>query len=102
MTRVGVFGAGGRMGATVCAAVSADPELELVAAVDPAHAGERLEAGGLVAAAGPEAMAEAGAEVAVDFTVASAAAANAGLVRPQRRARSHRDDGPLARRCWPR
>jgi 4-hydroxy-tetrahydrodipicolinate reductase len=37
--RVGVFGAGGRMGATVCQAVAADPHLELVAAVDPLHAG---------------------------------------------------------------
>ena len=32
---VGVFGAGGRMGSTVCQAVQADPELNLVAAVDP-------------------------------------------------------------------
>lgn len=37
--RVGVFGAGGRMGSTVCAAVAADPGLDLVAAVDPHHAG---------------------------------------------------------------
>ncbi len=78
MTRVGVFGAAGRMGATVCAALKADPDLELVAAVDPAHSGEKLEPAGLVAAAGPEAMAEAGVQVAVDFTVAGAAAANAG------------------------
>ena len=35
MIRVGVFGAAGRMGATVCQAVPDDPELELVAAVDP-------------------------------------------------------------------
>ena len=35
MIRVGVFGAGGRMGTTVCQAVLDDPELELVAAVDP-------------------------------------------------------------------
>ncbi|MTA28688.1 MAG: 4-hydroxy-tetrahydrodipicolinate reductase, partial [Actinobacteria bacterium] len=33
--RVGVFGAGGRMGASVCDAVTADADLELVAAVDP-------------------------------------------------------------------
>ena len=33
--RVGVFGAAGRMGQTVCAAVAGDPDLELVAAVDP-------------------------------------------------------------------
>ena len=39
MTRVGVFGAGGRMGTTVCQAVLDAPGLELVAAVDPLHAG---------------------------------------------------------------
>ncbi len=38
--QVGVFGAAGRMGVTVCDAVGADPDLELVAVVDPAHAGE--------------------------------------------------------------
>jgi 4-hydroxy-tetrahydrodipicolinate reductase len=75
--RVGVFGAAGRMGTTVCEAVAADPALELVAVVDPARAGEKLEPSGLVAARGPEAMAEAGAEVAVDFTIAAAAHANA-------------------------
>ena len=77
MLRVGVFGAGGRMGTAVCAAVRADPELELVAAVDPAYAGTALEAAGLVAAPGPGALAEAGAEVAVDFTLAPAVAGNA-------------------------
>ena len=34
MTRVAVIGAAGRMGTAACAAVHADPELELVAAVD--------------------------------------------------------------------
>lgn len=63
------------MGATVCSAVANDPELELVAAVDPAHAGEVAE--GLTIAAGADALAEAGAQVAVDFTVASAALVNA-------------------------
>ncbi len=77
MLRVGVFGAGGRMGATVLGAIASDPELELAAAVDPAHAGEQAGAGGLVVARGPETMAEAGVEVAVDFTVAEAAFANA-------------------------
>jgi len=65
------------MGAAVCAAVRADPELELVAAVDPAYAGTALGPGGLVVAPGPDALVEAGAEVAVDFTLASAVAANA-------------------------
>ncbi len=59
------------MGATVCAAVAADPELELVAAVDPNGAGTTVE--GLTIAAEPKAFADAGAEVVVDFTVAAAA-----------------------------
>jgi len=43
MTRVGVFGAGGRMGSTVCQAVVDAPDLELVWAIDPQHEGTRLE-----------------------------------------------------------
>ena len=69
--RIGVSGAGGRMGTTVCAAVSADPDLELVAAVDPGAAGTAVE--GLTIAGEPKAFADAGAEVVVDFTVAAAA-----------------------------
>ena len=75
MIKVGVFGAGGRMGATVCGAVDADPELELVAAVDPWHEGEPV-AGGLTIAGEPRAMADGGAEVVVDFTLADAARKN--------------------------
>ncbi len=37
--RVGVIGAGGRIGREVCRMVSSDPGLELVAAVDPELAG---------------------------------------------------------------
>jgi 4-hydroxy-tetrahydrodipicolinate reductase len=73
VVRVGVVGAGGRMGATVCAAVHGDPRTELVAAVDPNRAGEPAAAGGLVVAGGLDALTEAGAEVAVDFTIAPAA-----------------------------
>jgi 4-hydroxy-tetrahydrodipicolinate reductase len=72
--RVGVFGAGGRMGATVCAAVAGDEGLELVAAVDPQHAGDAVE--GVEIAATADAMAAAGVEVAVDFTVLAAAREN--------------------------
>ncbi|MBW3557931.1 MAG: 4-hydroxy-tetrahydrodipicolinate reductase, partial [Actinobacteria bacterium] len=75
--RVGVFGAGGRMGSAVCAAVAADPDLELVAAVDPQHAG-RPAGSGVAISADAAAMAEAGAEVAVDFTAIDAARANLG------------------------
>ena len=43
MIRVGVVGAAGRMGREVCRAVDADADLELVAAVDPSHAGQVVE-----------------------------------------------------------
>ena len=82
MTRVGVFGAAGRMGATVCEAVLRAPDLELVAAVDPAAAGRRLDevaggwGSGLEIAGSPSALSDAGADVAVDFTVAAAAREN--------------------------
>ena len=72
--RVGVFGAAGRMGATACSAVAGEPGMELVAAVDPHGAGQAV--GGVTVADGPDAMAEAGVEVAVDFTVLEAARAN--------------------------
>ena len=64
-------GAGGRMGQSVCAAVMADPELELVAAVDPHAAGQVVE--GIMIAAEPKAFVDAGCEVVVDFSVAAAA-----------------------------
>lgn len=79
--RVGVFGAAGRMGRTVCNAVVGDPELELVAAVDPLHAGLDLRpvAGvdvDLHVLPAPEALAEAAVDVVVDFTAAAAARDN--------------------------
>lgn len=80
--RVGVFGAGGRMGRQVCQAVADHPELELVAAVDPALAGIDLRQGigvdapGVLVGAGPDDLVRAGVEVAVDFTVARAAVGN--------------------------
>ena len=81
--RVGVFGAGGRMGATVCRAVSADPDLDLVAAVDPSYAGLDLrqvagvDAAGTMVAPDPSELSRAGAEVAVDFTQLDSALGNA-------------------------
>ncbi len=69
--RVGVVGAAGRMGRSVCAAVAADPGLELVAAVDRAGSGE--DAGGVAIAPDLHALADAGVQVAVDFTIADAA-----------------------------
>ena len=81
MTRVGVFGAAGRMGSTVCEAVEGDPDLELVAVVDPLHAGIDLRQAARVdshlqVAASRDALLDAGAEVVVDFTVAGAAREN--------------------------
>ncbi len=73
--RVGVFGAAGRMGRTVCAAVNADTDLALVAAVDPYSEGDEVE--GLTVAKAADAFADAGVQVAIDFTVIDAARVNA-------------------------
>ena len=72
--RVGVLGAAGRMGRTACRAVDGADGLILVAAADPAVVGEDLD--GVVVAAGPAEVVEAGAEVVVDFTVVDASRAN--------------------------
>lgn len=69
--RVGVVGAGGRMGSSVCAAVAADADLELVAAVSRSAAGQQVH--GVTVAKELRALADAAAEVVVDMTVASAA-----------------------------
>src|SRR4051794_13769015 len=80
--KVGVFGASGRMGATVCRMVADDPELELVAAVDPHHAGLDLrqaiglDIAGLMITPSTDAVDDAGVEVMVDFTVLQAARKN--------------------------
>jgi len=81
MIRVGVFGAGGRMGSMVCKAVTGDPELQLVAAVDPYHAGIDLrqlgvEVTGLQVSPKASALTDNNADVAVDFTVLGAAREN--------------------------
>lgn len=90
MVRVGVVGAAGKMGATVCRAVHEHDGLELVAAIDPAHANRPLSslpglselAGddgspggneGLLVGADLDALVDEGVEVVIDFTVASAA-----------------------------
>jgi len=70
MHRVGVVGAGGRMGQEVCRAVSEAPDMELVAAVDPAHVG--ADAGGRPIVGEVNALSDLGARVVVDFTVAAA------------------------------
>jgi 4-hydroxy-tetrahydrodipicolinate reductase len=72
--RVGVVGAGGKMGREVCRSVAAQSDLELVAAVDPLHAGTEVggllgqDVGELVVAGGLSALKAAGAQVVVDFT----------------------------------
>ena len=58
--KVGVLGAAGKMGRTVCDAVEADPDLALVARVDPF--------GGEGFAPTRDAVVDAGAEVVIDFT----------------------------------
>jgi 4-hydroxy-tetrahydrodipicolinate reductase len=80
MLRVAVFGACGRMGATVCAAVAGDPDLRLVAAVDPHHAGFDLREvtrsdvpAAIQVSPRAESLDPTDVDVAVDFTVADAA-----------------------------
>ena len=75
--RVGVVGAGGRMGREVCRTVLQRPNLVLAAAVDPGYAGSSVaeltgEPGpaseGLTVTGDLESLAPAGVEVVVDFT----------------------------------
>lgn len=80
--RVGVFGAGGRMGSTVCRAVAEDASTDLVAAVDPHYAGVELsrvsgiKESDVVVSPHAEAFVEAGVDVAIDFTEIDAARDN--------------------------
>lgn len=76
MSRVGVLGAGGRMGAAVAAAVLADPALTLAGAVETAgHPAVGATVGGLTI--GVDAATLAGlSDVLIDFTVPAALAAN--------------------------
>ena len=81
MIKVGVLGAGGRMGSTACRAVVDAHDLDLVAAIDPHHSGIDLHQlgiadTGLQIASRPEALAAAGVEVGVDFTSVDAALEN--------------------------
>lgn len=71
MIRVGVVGAAGKMGSTVCDAVAAAEGLQLAAAVDVVGGDGVVH--GLTIASDLKALADAGCEVVVDFTVADAA-----------------------------
>ncbi len=71
--RIGVSGAAGRMGRTVCAAVVADPDLVFAAAVDPFGVGETVE--GVEVSGTLDAFSDASCDVVVDFTVADASRA---------------------------
>ena len=74
MIRVGVLGAGGRMGRLVCRAVAEDPDLALVAAVNPSRRGEHVgqmighPEVDVVVSGELEVLLQAETEVAVDFT----------------------------------
>ena len=67
MIRVIVTGAAGKVGREVLSAVSAESDMELVAAVDPLHAGEVFE-GVTLAADLATAIASSSPDVLVDFT----------------------------------
>jgi 4-hydroxy-tetrahydrodipicolinate reductase len=82
MIRVGVVGAGGRMGQEVSRAVHGAADMELVAAVDPAHVGD--EAAGRTIVGEVKALADLGTEVVVDFTIAEAVRHNVAHYAEQR------------------
>jgi 4-hydroxy-tetrahydrodipicolinate reductase len=69
--KVGVVGAGGRIGRLVCAAVALDDDLELAAAIDRHAVGETRH--GVTVTGDLRSLADSGCEVVVDFTVADAA-----------------------------
>jgi 4-hydroxy-tetrahydrodipicolinate reductase len=75
--RVGVVGATGKMGRELCTAVAGAPDLELVAAVSRSRAGETaaaalgIEGSDLVLSDALRSLADASAEVLVDFTSAA-------------------------------
>jgi 4-hydroxy-tetrahydrodipicolinate reductase len=71
--RVGVVGAVGRMGSETCRAIVASDDLDLVAAVSPAHAGSVLGEvadveSDITVAGDLAALSDAGCDVAVEFT----------------------------------
>ena len=76
--RIAIHGAAGRMGQRLVALAAADPELEIVAALDAANHPRLGEDAGLVAGVGAigvplSAGLDAEADVLVDFSVAAAA-----------------------------
>ncbi|MDY6794213.1 MAG: 4-hydroxy-tetrahydrodipicolinate reductase [Actinomycetota bacterium] len=80
--RVGVFGAGGRMGREVCKAISGESDIDLACVIDPAFAGSTLDeiipglSRKLVVQGSREMIVKKDAEAMVDFTVASSAREN--------------------------
>jgi 4-hydroxy-tetrahydrodipicolinate reductase len=74
MIRVAVLGAAGKMGREVCRALADARDMDLVAAVDPDHAGQDVSG---VVVGSLDALDQAGAGVAVDFTRASSVLGNA-------------------------
>lgn len=80
--RVGVFGVGGRMGTEVASAVNAEPDLDLVAAIDPSFEGidvgevTGIDGPSFAISSDPAALVAAGVEVVIDFTHLEAARAN--------------------------
>ena len=85
-----MVGAGGRMGQEVCRAVSEAADLELVAAIDPGHVG--ADACGRTIVGEVNALADLGAEVVVDFTIAEAVRHNVTHYAVPGHPRRHRDE----------
>ena len=84
MIRIGVLGAAGRMGQQVALAVEDDPELALVAAIDPAGGGQKIGPligrpdNGVTISEELDTVLQAEAEVVVDFTQPATVMENIG------------------------
>ena len=102
--RVGVFGAAGKVGQTVCAAVADEDDLVLAGAIDPFAAGQTVA--GIEVVATPDDLSL---DVMIDFTVLDAARANLAwaaangvhaVVGPSRFEATHRIEWPAAKRSY--
>ncbi len=77
MIKVGVIGAGGRMGSITCETIIGEDGMELAAAIDPSTAGESIEGSDVVVSGELSALTDAECDVVVDFTHLEIALANA-------------------------
>ena len=99
MFKVGVVGAGGRMGQEVCRAVTEAPDMELVAAVDPAHVGD--DACGRTIVGEVNALCDLGRRGGGRLHRGRGGAPQRAPLRPAGDPRGHRDHRAVRATTWP-